>query len=71
MAKKVRVILCSNEEFEKRVYHYCDKYGVKDKDISTSLNGDLLFVNIYSKKKIFNQITFKLGWLNQINYYQQ
>ena len=69
MAKKTRSIMCRNEKDEKQIYKYCDMYGVKNKNISASVYDSGLYVNIYSSKNTFDQIAFKLGGLQKVEYY--
>ena len=69
MAKKTRSIMCRNEKDEKQIYEYCDMYGVKNKNISATVYDNGLFVNIYSSKKTFNNISFKLGCLQKVEHY--
>ena len=70
MAKKTRSIMCRNEKDEKQIYEYCDMYGVNDKNISVTIYDSGLFVNIFSGKKTFDNIAFKLGCLQKIEYYE-
>lgn len=61
--KKTRTILCLTDEIEKRLYNYCEEYGIKDKDIASFENRDIrggVWVNIYCTAKQFDQIAFKL-----------
>ena len=59
--KKTRCILCMNEDMEKKVYDQCNKLNIKNKDISTVEFGQYQLVQIYTTKKNFTQITFKVG----------
>lgn len=59
--KKTRCILCMSEKVEKEVYNQCNKLNIKNKDISTVEFGQYQLINIYSNKKKFMQIAFKVG----------
>ena len=59
--KKTRDILCMSEDMEKKVYDQCNKLNIKNKDISTVEFGQYQLVQIYTTKKNFTQIAFKVG----------
>lgn len=66
MSKKTRTIVCLTDEMEKQVYKYCDKYGIKDKNIANCKINGYTGVDIYCSKKKFDQILFKLGGLCKV-----
>ena len=59
--KKTRSILCMSEDLEQKVYEQCNKLNIKNKDISTTEFGPYQMVQIYTTKKNFMQIAFKVG----------
>lgn len=59
--KKTRDILCMCEDMEQKVYKQCDKLDIKSKNISASAFGTHRLVQIYTTKKKFDQIAFKVG----------
>ena len=59
--KKTRSILCMSEDLEQKVYDQCNELNIKNKDISTTEFGQYQLVQIYTTKKNFMQIAFKVG----------